>query len=260
MFPVTLIGIGEERDSDGQYGPKVVQEWRFAIDDPTSPFDGQLLFDSWVTAPKDGQVHPKSDHFGYMTALFGGRTAPEGTEIDIETQLVGRQALATVVRNDDGSMRITDLGALPTQAVAAAPVAAAAPAPAPVQQQPSSGRPAAPSRPHSPCVSRWPLPRPKIFHSDGSRTDPVMTAPSTRPTNQDRIRAALWFAERGFGIFPVWSTRDGGTCRCRVGRSCTSPGKHPITNERLQERHEGSQQDHHIPLGCVRPELRHDLP
>ena len=138
VFPVTLIGIGEERDSDGQFGPKVVQEWRFAIDDPTSPFDGQLLWDSWVTAPKDGQVHPKSNYYGYMTALFGGRTAPEGTEIDIETQLVGRQALATVVRRDDGSMRITSLGALPTQAVAAAQPAVAAPAPAPAQQQPAA--------------------------------------------------------------------------------------------------------------------------
>ena len=58
-----------------------------------------------------------------------------------------------------------------------------------------------------------------------------MSAPSTRPTNQDRIRAALWFAERGFGIFPVWSTRDGGTCRCPAGRDCSSPGKHPITND-----------------------------
>ena len=58
-----------------------------------------------------------------------------------------------------------------------------------------------------------------------------MTVPSTRPTNQDRIRAALWFAERGFGIFPVWSTRDGGVCRCPAGRDCTSPGKHPLTND-----------------------------
>jgi hypothetical protein len=54
-----------------------VQEWQFAIDDPTSPFNGQLLRDSWVTAPKNGQVHPKSTYYGYMTALFGGRAAPD---------------------------------------------------------------------------------------------------------------------------------------------------------------------------------------
>ena len=112
VFPVTLIEIGEERESDGQFGLRMVQEWQFAIDDPTSPFDGQLLWDSWVTAPKNGQVHPKSNYYGYMTALFKGRAAPEGTEIDIETTLIGRQALATVERSDNGSMRITNLGAM----------------------------------------------------------------------------------------------------------------------------------------------------
>ena len=137
VFTVTLIGIGEARESDGQFGLRMVQEWQFAIEDPTGPFHGQLLFDSWVTAPKNGQVHPKSTYYGYMTALFGGRTAPEGTEIDVETQLIGRQALATVVRRDDGSMRITNLGAMPTRPQPA-PVAAPAPAqaaPQPLRQQ-----------------------------------------------------------------------------------------------------------------------------
>lgn len=48
------------------------------------------------------------------------------------------------------------------------------------------------------------------------------------PTTDDRIRAALWFAGHGFGIFPVWSTSNG-QCRCPAGPTCTSPGKHPIT-------------------------------
>lgn len=52
---------------------------------------------------------------------------------------------------------------------------------------------------------------------------------ATRPTSQDRIRAALWFAGQGFGIFPCWSTHANGTCRCPAGPSCSSPGKHPIT-------------------------------
>lgn len=50
----------------------------------------------------------------------------------------------------------------------------------------------------------------------------------TLPTADARIAAALWFAGHGFGIFSVWSTLDG-QCRCPAGRSCTSPGKHPIT-------------------------------
>ena len=56
-----------------------------------------------------------------------------------------------------------------------------------------------------------------------------MTAmPSPRPSNEDRIRAALWFAERGFGVFSVWSTDPDGTCRCALHGACEQPGKHPV--------------------------------
>ena len=51
--------------------------------------------------------------------------------------------------------------------------------------------------------------------------------PNPRPSCEDRIRAALWFAERGFGVFSVWSTDPDGTCRC--GKvACDQPGKHPV--------------------------------
>lgn len=52
-------------------------------------------------------------------------------------------------------------------------------------------------------------------------------AVAARPTTEDRIRAALWFADHGFGVFSVWSTRNG-ICRCSRGPACDSPGKHPI--------------------------------
>lgn len=54
---------------------------------------------------------------------------------------------------------------------------------------------------------------------------------SSRPraTPDQRIRAALWFADHGFGVFSVWSARADGTCRCPLGAACSSPGKHPIT-------------------------------
>lgn len=52
---------------------------------------------------------------------------------------------------------------------------------------------------------------------------------TTRPTPAVRVKAALWFAERGFGIFSVWSTTPDGICRCPDGETCTQPGKHPIT-------------------------------
>lgn len=56
-----------------------------------------------------------------------------------------------------------------------------------------------------------------------------MTAmPNPRPSADDRIRAALWFADHGFGIFPVWSTEPNGTCRCAAHSACEQPGKHPV--------------------------------
>lgn len=58
----------------------------------------------------------------------------------------------------------------------------------------------------------------------------MATAPA-RPSPQDRIRAATWFAERGFGIFSVWSTTADGACRCPRGRTCDNPGKHPIAQK-----------------------------
>lgn len=56
-----------------------------------------------------------------------------------------------------------------------------------------------------------------------------------RPTPDDRIRAALWFAERGFGVFSVWSTRADGVCRCPKGRQCDNAGKHPVTIHGFKE-------------------------
>jgi hypothetical protein len=62
-----------------------------------------------------------------------------------------------------------------------------------------------------------------------------MPASVARPTNQDRIKAALWFAGQGFGIFPVWSTDQAGRCHCPAGPGCTSPGKHPITHQGFRD-------------------------
>jgi hypothetical protein len=56
----------------------------------------------------------------------------------------------------------------------------------------------------------------------------VVIAPKPRPTTESRIKAALWFAEHGFGVFSVWSADPDGTCRCPLGLDCTNAGKHPI--------------------------------
>lgn len=55
-----------------------------------------------------------------------------------------------------------------------------------------------------------------------------------QPSADDRIRAALWFADHGFRVFSVWSAVDG-VCRCPNGAGCTSPGKHPITPHGFQD-------------------------
>jgi hypothetical protein len=51
----------------------------------------------------------------------------------------------------------------------------------------------------------------------------------------NRIKAALWFAEHGFGVFSVWSTHPDGRCRCPAGQTCGVPGKHPITVNGFQD-------------------------
>jgi len=61
--------------------------------------------------------------------------------------------------------------------------------------------------------------------------DVVVSVASARPTVEDRIRAALWFAERGFGVFSVWSTDADGTCRCPAKGACENPGKHPVPRD-----------------------------
>jgi hypothetical protein len=63
----------------------------------------------------------------------------------------------------------------------------------------------------------------------------TMTAQVMRPSSEDRIRAALWFAERGFGVFSVWSANPNGTCRCPDGAACDNAGKHPITRNGFKD-------------------------
>lgn len=58
-----------------------------------------------------------------------------------------------------------------------------------------------------------------------------MTAVAAPTTTDPRTKAALWFAEHGFGVFSCWSATPSGACRCPAGASCTSPGKHPITRD-----------------------------
>lgn len=66
-------------------------------------------------------------------------------------------------------------------------------------------------------------------------TASAAAAVPTRPSAEARIRAATWFADRGFGVFSVWSADPDGTCRCPKRAACGSPGKHPIGRQGFLE-------------------------
>lgn len=138
-YPVTLVQIGVTADDDtftpfgtrsyeSQFGTRIVQDWTFALE------NGEII-ETGVTAPKekDGglRIHPKSTYFAYVTALAGGKSLAEGTEFDPQKHLVGRMALATIARDEQGFPRITNLGAMPT--AMAQPQQQSAPAPAAAQ-------------------------------------------------------------------------------------------------------------------------------
>src|SRR5512136_746756 len=77
-------------------------------------------------------------------------------------------------------------------------------------------------------------PRQRVHVAAGrSRGSHAVTG--SRPTAEDRIRAATWFADRGFGVFSVWSADPDGTCRCPKRAACGSPGKHPIGRQGFLE-------------------------
>ncbi len=46
------------------------------------------------------------------------------------------------------------------------------------------------------------------------------------------LEAALTYAARGWLVFPCWGVTDGA---CDCGKTCTSPGKHPITRNGLKD-------------------------
>lgn len=132
VYPVILSDITGPKTVTAQRGPKAGQEidlfdWIFAIDAPGNVYDGLEISTSTSTASG-----PRSKMFGYLTALFGGVAPAIGAGFE-KVDLCGRQALATIRKDEAGWPRIENLGAMPAAMQrAATPVAAvAAPVAAP---------------------------------------------------------------------------------------------------------------------------------
>lgn len=136
VYEVTLTEISEPRTIFPQTGPSAgkeveLRDWTFSLEDGT-PIRGSATTMSG----------PKSKTFAWLTALLGG-TPPTVGEKYPKSQLLGREALATIAINEGGWPKITQLSARPrarTAAPAAAPVTAV-PAAAPVAAAPVAAAP-----------------------------------------------------------------------------------------------------------------------
>ncbi len=129
VYPVILLDIKGPRTVMAQRGPNAGSEidlfdWIFSIDAPGHALDGKEIEASSSTASG-----PRSKMFAFLTALLNGVAPTTGTKFE-KTDLVGRQALATIKTDESGWPRISNLGAVPAVAPAGRPRPVAVPAPA----------------------------------------------------------------------------------------------------------------------------------
>ena len=63
----------------------------------------------------------------------------------------------------------------------------------------------------------------------------VTSASVTKPTSRNMLEWALWYASRGWYVFPVFEPKSPGVCSCPKGETCERIGKHPRTQHGLSE-------------------------
>ena len=102
-----------------QHAGKVVtlRDWTFALEDGTE-----------IRGSASTASGPKSKTYAWLTALLGG-TPPVVGQSYPRSQLLGREALATITIDEGGWPKITNLSARPKGRVAPAPAPVATPAP-----------------------------------------------------------------------------------------------------------------------------------
>ncbi len=128
-FPATLVSFERRGPFDSKQNPGEqfhLLEWGFSIDDAGE--------NSMVWGTSGESTGPRSKTFGIITALFGGKQPPIGQQLDIEKHLIGRRALVTVRRDENGYMKVETVTPLPKAMQSAS--AKAAPAAAPVEANP----------------------------------------------------------------------------------------------------------------------------
>lgn len=153
-YPVQLSDIKGPKTVTAQRGPNAgsdvdLFDWVFHVTQPGGPHDGEEIVGSTSTASG-----PRSKLYAWLTALMNGVAPAPGTRFEKE-HLVGRLAVATIQKDQDGWPRLTNLSAMPVagqQATFAAatgaavapqapiaPAAPAAPQPAPAGAEVAAG-------------------------------------------------------------------------------------------------------------------------
>lgn len=109
VYPVILTDLSDPRTVLSQRGETAGQEvdlidWHFAIE--SGQFENTEIKGS--TSTNSG---PRSKMYAWLTALFG--KAPSiGTSLE-KGDIIGRSALATIQRDDNGWLKVQNLSALP---------------------------------------------------------------------------------------------------------------------------------------------------
>lgn len=117
VYPVVLVKIEGPKTVTAQRGPNAGKDidlfdWTFAVDAVGTPEDGTEIEASTSTASG-----PKSKMFAWLTALLGGKAPAVGTKFEVG-DLLGRSALATIRKDDNGWPRLENLGAMPAAMLA----------------------------------------------------------------------------------------------------------------------------------------------
>lgn len=108
-FAATLVTFERRGPFESKQKPGeqfYLLEWGFALED--EPPESCMV---WATSGES--TGPKSKTFGIISALFGGKQPPVGTTLDIEKQLIGRAALVTVRKDEQGYTKVDAVTPLP---------------------------------------------------------------------------------------------------------------------------------------------------